>query len=270
MDIGAFQPIGHTSLQFNSDPISNARSQFVHFAPAGQIVALELRARRRARRTPQRDANEPAVSQLGSNATSNATSNVTSNVTMVRDNAFGDTEADKPGFDAAAGRDANPTAPPASTGRRGQTQAGRIHAMIAPAVAALGYELVGVEFSEGRRRSMLRVYIDAENGVNVDDCASVSRQVSSVLDVEDPVAGEYDLEVSSPGLDRPLFESAHFVRFAGERARVSTHLEIGGQRNFTGVLGGVVDDEVIVQVDDGTEHRIPLTSIRRARLVPQW
>ena len=160
---------------------------------------------------------------------------------------------------------------PAAEGRRPAVgQRGRLQAIVTPAVHALGFELVGVEFTEGRRRSRLRVYIDSENGVNVDDCARVSHQVSGVLDVEDPVAGGYDLEVSSPGLDRPLFEPAHFERFAGARVRLRTSETIGGQRNFTGVLEGMDGAQVLVRPHDGPAHRIPFASIRWARLVPEW
>lgn len=138
-----------------------------------------------------------------------------------------------------------------------------------PAIAALGFELVGVEFMEGNRRSRLRIYIDSANGINVDDCAKVSHQVSGVLDVEDPVAGQYDLEVSSPGLDRPLFEAEHFERFAGERVRLRTTIPFDGQRNFTGLLKGMSDDRIVIETDEGDEHAVALASVRSARVVPQ-
>jgi ribosome maturation factor RimP len=97
-------------------------------------------------------------------------------------------------------------------------------AMLEPAVEALGFELLGLEFVQAGRHSTLRVYIDHENGITVDNCADVSRQVSAILDVEDPITNEYDLEVSSPGVDRPLFKPAHYEQAQGEELRVRTKL----------------------------------------------
>ena len=107
---------------------------------------------------------------------------------------------------------------------------------IESAVQGLGYELVGVEYLPQGRRSLLRVYIDTPGGVTVDDCERVSHQVSGVLDVEDPIRGQYVLEVSSPGLDRPLFTAEHFQRFAGSRVRLRTSPPLDGRRNFSGLI----------------------------------
>lgn len=143
----------------------------------------------------------------------------------------------------------------------------RLNRLLRPAVEALGYELVGVEYRRGRKRAMLRVYIDKSEGITLDDCQRASHQVSGVLDVEDPIVEQYDLEVSSPGLDRPLFEPEHFERFAGHRVRVRMSPPVDGRRKFTGVLLGFEDGEVRVD-EDGIERRVPLESVSAARLVP--
>lgn len=136
-------------------------------------------------------------------------------------------------------------------------------------IQALGYEVVELEFHPQGRGGLLRVYIDKESGVTVDDCEIVSRQVSAVLDVEDPIPGHYTLEVSSPGLDRPLRKAADFGRFAGEKARVDMELPLDGRRRFAGTLKGCEADEVMIEVD-GVLHRLPLGSINKARLVPDF
>lgn len=143
----------------------------------------------------------------------------------------------------------------------------RLQVLLEPVVTALGYELVGIEQVTSGRRGLVRLYIDHPPGVTVDDCERVSRQVSAVLDVEDPIAGGYVLEVSSPGLDRPLYTAAHYARFAGRRARLQLRAPLEGtQRNFTGTLLGLDEDKVMVNVD-GVEHRIPLAQIAKARLI---
>jgi ribosome maturation factor RimP len=140
--------------------------------------------------------------------------------------------------------------------------------LIAPTVESMGFELVGVEF-KGGQHALLRLYIDAEDGVSVDDCALVSHQVSGLLDVEDPIPGQYDLEVSSPGLDRPLFRAEDYARFAGQRVRVRTDVPVLGRRNFSGLLQGLEGDQVIVEVD-GEAYALPLDQIEQARLVPEY
>ena len=132
-------------------------------------------------------------------------------------------------------------------------------------VEALGYELVELEFPP----HLLRIYIDREGGVTVDDCEKVSRQVSGVLDVEDPIPGHYTLEVSSPGLDRPLRKAADYARFAGERAKLELSLPVDGRKRFTGTLKGREGGEVMIEVD-GVLHRLPLEGIAKARLVPDF
>ena len=137
--------------------------------------------------------------------------------------------------------------------------------ILEPAIAGLGYELVELEF-QGK---VLRLYIDQPQGVTLEDCEKVSRQVSAVLDVEDPIPGAYTLEVSSPGLDRPLRKQADFERRAGQRARLELKLPLNGRRRFSGTLRGLEKDEVLIEVD-GALWRLPFAQIGKARLAPEF
>ena len=139
-------------------------------------------------------------------------------------------------------------------------------------VVPMGYELVGVvHLQKGGSHggSILRVYIDAEQGINLDDCAAVSHQLSGVLDVEDPISGSYDLEVSSPGLDRPLFGIDHYERFRGQRAKVRLGTKLEGRRNFEGLLSGVEGDRLRLEVE-GVLWELPVAMIESARLIPEF
>jgi ribosome maturation factor RimP len=137
-------------------------------------------------------------------------------------------------------------------------------------VEPMGYELVGVEYVQhGKGSSILRVYIDHEKGINLDDCSAVSHQLSGVLDVEDPLPGHYALEVSSPGLDRPLFTPAHFARFSGYKVRLRLREKRDGRRNFEGLLGGAQGDQVLLVLGEQV-LAIPLAEIESARLVPEY
>jgi ribosome maturation factor RimP len=138
--------------------------------------------------------------------------------------------------------------------------------LLEPAVDALGFELVDVEYQTGGI-GVLRVYVDKEGGIGLEDCAEVSQQISALLDVEDPIPGSYTLEVSSPGLDRRLRTKEHFARHVGERVKVQTKLSVGGRKRFTGELVGVEDSDIRMDVD-GQEYRLPLADIHSARLVP--
>jgi ribosome maturation factor RimP len=145
--------------------------------------------------------------------------------------------------------------------------------LLEPAVEALDYELVEVEFAREGRGGVLRLYIDrrpgnAGVGVTVDDCARVSHAVSQILEMHDPIKGNYTLEVSSPGFDRILRTREHFERFVGERIFVELKLPIEGRRRFAGVLKSVVDDTIVVEVD-GNAHSLPLERIQKARLRPE-
>lgn len=137
-------------------------------------------------------------------------------------------------------------------------------------VEPMGYELVGVQFlQQGKGTAIVRVYIDHPDGITIDDCSAVSRQLSGVLDVEDPIPVHYQLEVSSPGLDRPLFESAHYERFTGHRARIRLNDKLDDRRNFDGILRGVADGQVLLDVD-GDIKRFALSMIESAKLVPEF
>lgn len=146
----------------------------------------------------------------------------------------------------------------------------RLIGLIEPALSALGYELVDLDLKRGRR-GLLRVYIDRksadEGGVTLADCELVSGQVGALLDVEDPIPGAYDLEISSPGLDRKLRTPAHFERFAGEEVRIELSRARDGRKRLKGLLKGIEDDKVVVDVD-GNAWRLSLDEIDEARLVP--
>lgn len=150
--------------------------------------------------------------------------------------------------------------------RMGNREA-RLTAILRPAIEALGYELVGVQYSRGGRGALVRVYIDKDGGVTLDDCERSSHQVSGILDVEDPIAEHYDLEVSSPGLDRPLFEPEHYERYVGQKVRIQLSIPVQGRRKLTGTLLGFRDGEVLVN-EDGVEWALPLKAVATARLVP--
>lgn len=139
--------------------------------------------------------------------------------------------------------------------------------MLTPAVAAVGFELWGLEFFQQGRHSVLRLFIEGPNGVGVDDCATVSHQVSGVLDVEDPIAGEFTLEVSSPGWDRPLFTLAHYERYVGAEVAVRLASPLNGRRKFKGIVVQVADAAVELQVD-GETVRIPFAAIDKGNVVP--
>jgi ribosome maturation factor RimP len=141
--------------------------------------------------------------------------------------------------------------------------------LLEPGVSALGFELVEVEVAGSRHNATLRVYIDSPRGVNVDDCARVSRQLSALLDVEDPLPGHYTLEVSSPGLDRPLVKPEDFKRFVGESIKVKMHEPLQGRKNFSGKLVDVAADHVAVEVDKEV-FNLAFDAMERARLVPRF
>jgi len=142
--------------------------------------------------------------------------------------------------------------------------------LLRPAIEDLGLELVGIEFSSGAGGSLLRVYIDEpEQGVSIDDCERASREISALLDVNDPVAGRYTLEVSSPGLERPLFTMEHFRRFAGEQVKISVSLPVDGRRRFQGRIDDVEDDRITID-QDGTPVTIAHANVVKARLVPDY
>lgn len=144
----------------------------------------------------------------------------------------------------------------------------QLNKMLTPVVEGLGYEFVGLEYKPTSGQSMLRIYIDHENGINVDDCATVSRQISAVLDVEDPISGEFTLEVSSPGLDRPLFIAAHYLQYQGRKIKCKLRMPFNGRRNFTGKLLEADENSIILSIDNESVELL-IDDIERANLVPQ-
>lgn len=138
-----------------------------------------------------------------------------------------------------------------------------------PVVNGMGYELVEIEYLPNPKFGVLRLYIDKEAGIQVDDCSAVSHQISALIDVEDPLPGKYNLEISSPGMDRPLRKIEDFERFTGEIAQVKTATPLDGQRNFKGRLAGTEDGALLLECDD-KPVRLPMSSIDKARLVPDF
>ncbi len=143
----------------------------------------------------------------------------------------------------------------------------RLIELLEAPIRALGSELVDVEVRTGGQ-GLLRIYIDQEEGINLDDCESVSRQLSALLDVEDPIRGRYVLEVSSPGLDRPLRTPEHFQRYCDHVVRVKLNQSRAGQRNFKGRLLGVEERDIVVEVDKQI-FRLALSEIASAQLVAE-
>lgn len=146
----------------------------------------------------------------------------------------------------------------------------KLNELLRPLVSDLGLEFVGIEFSPSRGSSLLRVYIDApERPVAIEDCERVSREISALMDVNDPIEGRYTLEVSSPGIDRPLFSLEHFTRFIGCEAKISVALPIDGRQRFSGTIRGVEDDRILFD-QDGKEVVISHANLVKAKLVPDY
>lgn len=159
--------------------------------------------------------------------------------------------------------------------------------MIRPVVEGLGYECWGIEYLSQGKHSILRIYIESlagpkelqqddsedqpesESGIELGDCEKVSRQLSGVLDVEDPISGDYTLEVSSPGMDRPLYELSHYERFKGHHAALKLRMPFEGRRKFNGILNGVEGSDVVLLVDE-EEFLLPIEGIEKANIVPQF
>ena len=141
--------------------------------------------------------------------------------------------------------------------------------LIEPIVAGLGYECIGIEYNPHPKHGLLRIYIDSEEGILVDDCSKVSHQISGVLDVEDPIQGNYQLEVSSPGDDRPLFKLSQFERFIGSTVRINLFKPIAERRKITGQIQKVAENRV--QVLEGDQViEIPFVAMSKAKLVPEY
>ena len=146
-----------------------------------------------------------------------------------------------------------------------QTATEKLSLMLQPAIEVLGLELWGIEYLTKGRSALLRVYIESEQGVTIDDCEKVSRQISAILDVEDPIAGEYTLEVSSPGLDRPLFTAEQYVAYVGEVINVRLNSPIDGRRKFKGLLNSA-DQKMIVMTVDNQPVEILFSQIEKANV----
>ena len=140
--------------------------------------------------------------------------------------------------------------------------------IVEPVVASLGYELWGLQYAAHRKGALLRVYIESEQGITLDDCAAVSDQLSAVLDVEDPIGVPYTLEVSSPGLDRLLFRAEQFARYIGERVKLRLGMPLDGRRRFEGRIAEVGADAVTLELEDG-QRVLPFDAIEEARLIPE-
>lgn len=145
----------------------------------------------------------------------------------------------------------------------------KIKTVVASPVEALGYELVGIEFVRDRTFT-LRVYVDKPEGITVDDCAIVSQQVSAVLDVEDPITVPYHLEISSPGLDRPLFNIEHFKQFIGKEVAIMLRMSAQNRRKWQGIIKSVEGEMITVTIGNNDDETFALGNIQKANLVPRF
>jgi ribosome maturation factor RimP len=141
--------------------------------------------------------------------------------------------------------------------------------LLEPTVEMLGFELVGIEFTRAGKHSTLLVYIDHENGIFVDDCSKVSHQISAIMDVEDPISTEYFLEVSSPGMERPLFKVAHYQEYCGSEIKALLRMAVNGRRKLKGVIKSVDGDMITVTID-GKDEVLAHANIQKANIVPKF
>jgi ribosome maturation factor RimP len=145
----------------------------------------------------------------------------------------------------------------------------KLNELLQPLVADLGYEFVGLEYNNNPKHSVLRIYIDHENGVGIEDCETVSRETAALLDVKDPIRSQYNLEVSSPGLDRPLFTPAQFGVFKGHEAQIKLFAPQDGRRKFSGPILGADASNVRIE-QDGSEVTLDFNNIAKANLIPDY
>ena len=154
-----------------------------------------------------------------------------------------------------------------SRGRRAvKSSVSKVAQLVGPTVEALGLQLWGIEHTSQGKYSVLRIFIERDSGVTIDDCEQVSRQVSAILDVEDPIVGEYTLEVSSPGTDRLLFSVEQFQQYCGEEVDIRMRSPIEGRRKFKGMLQDVVNRVVQIEVE-GSSFKLPIEEIEKANIV---
>ena len=142
-------------------------------------------------------------------------------------------------------------------------------ALFEPVIQSMGYELVGVEFLGSTQHGTLRVYIDHENGIGVDDCAAISHQISGILDVEELIQQAYDLEVSSPGINRPLFRARDYEQFSGHSAKIKMAVALDGRKNFKGLLQGVTDTGAVEIMVDNEVYELSIGDIAKANLTDE-
>ncbi|MBB6522994.1 ribosome maturation factor RimP [Pseudoteredinibacter isoporae] len=145
----------------------------------------------------------------------------------------------------------------------------QLEELLQPVVESLGCQLWGLEYLSQGRHTTLRLYIESPDGVGLEQCEQVSRQVSAVMDVEDPITGEYTLEVSSPGLDRPLYTLEQFQQYVGEKVSLRLRQAFEGRRKFQGLLNGVEGDEILLVVDN-EEYVLPIEWIEKANVEPSF
>lgn len=145
----------------------------------------------------------------------------------------------------------------------------RLAEMLKGPVEALGFQLWGIEYVQAGKHSTLRVFIDGENGVFIEDCANVSRQVSAVMDVEDPIPTEYTLEVSSPGVDRPLFTAEQYAAYVGEDVKLQLTMPVDGSRNLKGAVTQI-DGQMLSLNVNGKELVVALDNIRKGNLIAKF
>lgn len=155
-------------------------------------------------------------------------------------------------------------------GERDRRVLERVRAVASPLVEGEGYELVDVQYRREAGGWVLRVFLDKPGGITLDDCQRVSQQLGDLLDVEDPIEHPYTLEVSSPGLERPLLAEGDFARFAGRLVRLQTAVPVEGQRRFRGLLLGIAGGAVRLEVEGGRQVDIPHAAVERAHLVVEW
>lgn len=141
--------------------------------------------------------------------------------------------------------------------------------LLNPEITAMGFELLGIELIKNGNTSLLRVYIDNSEGISIDDCASVSQQLAGLLDVNDPIKGRYNLEVSSPGFDRPLFTDEQLEKHIGQIAVIKLHEKYKGKRKIVGTIKAVGDLEIVIKCN-GNDENIPLNLINKANLAAKF
>ena len=145
----------------------------------------------------------------------------------------------------------------------------KLNELLQPLVEDLGYEFIGIEYNPNPKHSVLRIYIDHENGVAIQDCETVSRETAALLDVKDPIRSHYNLEVSSPGLDRPLFTAAHYSEFTGSEVLINLYAPQDGRRKFSGPILSAGESSVNIE-QDGSEVTLQYDNIAKAKLIPDY